>query len=117
MERNPLSGVVFCDNIQANETDTNYDDMTIIQGSGNVFRDVGDPNADIELMKASLAASIIRVLNEQELSVRQAGKLASVQYADISRVRNADLDKFSLEWLIKVLKSLEPSLRLSLSFS
>lgn len=91
--------------------------MKIIKGSGNVFRDFGNPDADIELMKANLAANIIRILDEQSLSVRKAGKLAEVQYADISRVRNADLDKFSVEWLMKVFKSLKPEVSMSLSFS
>ena len=93
------------------------DDMKIIKGSGNVFRDFGNPNADIELIKANLAAKIIRVLDERGLSVRKAGKLADVQYADISRVRNADLDKFSVEWLMKLFKNLEPSVSFEITFS
>lgn len=91
--------------------------IEIIVGTGNVFQDVGHPNADIEHMKAHLAAKIIGVLNERKLSVRQAGKLAGVQYADISRVRNADLDKFSVDWLTKVFNSLSPSIEVRLSFA
>ena len=91
--------------------------LEIVVGSGNVFQDVGHPNADIEHMKAHLAAKIIGVLNEQNLSVRKAGKLAGVQFADISRVRNADLDKFSVDWLTKVLNRLSPSLEVKLSFA
>jgi predicted XRE-type DNA-binding protein len=91
--------------------------LEIIVGTGNVFQDVGHPNADIKHMKTQLAAKIIGVLNERKLSVRQAGKLAGVQYADISRVRNADLDKFSVDWLTKVFNSLSPSVEVRLSFS
>jgi len=91
--------------------------MEIIKGSGNVFRDLGHANPDIELMKANLAAQIIRVLNARHLSVRKAGEIAGVQYADISRVRNADLDKFTVDWLAKVFSRLEPEVEVSLTFS
>jgi len=91
--------------------------MEIVKGSGNIFRDLGHANPDIELMKASLASEIIRVLNTRKLSVRKAGKLAEVQYADISRVRNADLDKFTVDWLAKVFSRLEPRVEMSMTFS
>ncbi|MCW0207559.1 MAG: helix-turn-helix domain-containing protein, partial [Achromobacter sp.] len=91
--------------------------LEIVRGSGNVFRDFGHPNADVEHMKAQLAAKIIGVLDERKLSVREAGKLAGVQYADISRVRNVDLDKFSVEWLTKVVNQLVPTIEVNLTFS
>lgn len=91
--------------------------IEIVTGSGNVFRDLGHANHDIKLMKATLAAEIIRVLDERKLSVRKAGKVAEVQFADISRVRNADLDKFTVDWLAKVFSRLEPKVEMSLTFS
>jgi len=91
--------------------------LEIVRGSGNIFRDFGHQNADVEHMKARLAAKIIGALDEQKLSVRQAGKLAGVQFADISRVRNADLDKFSVEWLTKVFNHLAPSVEVNITFS
>jgi len=91
--------------------------IEIVTGSGNIFRDLGHSNPDIELMKATLAAEIIRVLDERKLTVRKAGKVAEVQYADISRVRNADLDKFTVDWLAKVFSRLEPKTEMSLTFS
>ena len=38
----------------------------LVHGSGNVFRDFGHPNADVEQMKALLAAEIIKTLNARE---------------------------------------------------
>ncbi|MEN9895544.1 MAG: hypothetical protein RIR97_1396 [Pseudomonadota bacterium] len=91
--------------------------LEIVRGSGNVFRDLGHPNADVEQMKSRLAAKIIAILDEKKLSVREAGKIACVQFADISRVRNADLDKFSVEWLTKVFNHLAPTMEVSITFS
>ena len=42
------------------------------RGSGNVFRDLGHENADIEQFKAILAAEIIKALDREGLSVRGA---------------------------------------------
>jgi len=95
----------------------NDEPIELVRGSGNVFRDFGYADADIQAMKAELAAKIISVLDERGLSVRKAGKLIEVQPADISRVRNADLDKFSVEWLTKVFNRLSPSVEVSVQFS
>ena len=48
------------------------DDLELVRGSGNVFRDFGSPNADLEQARAILAAKIIHVLDERKLSVRAA---------------------------------------------
>ena len=48
------------------------DDMESIQGSGNIFADFGDPDAETKLLKAQTAADIINALNERGLSVRGA---------------------------------------------
>ena len=48
------------------------DDMELIHGSGNVFRDFGYPGADVRQAKALLAAQVINILDEEKLSTRQA---------------------------------------------
>ena len=37
------------------------DKLELVRGSGNVFRDLGHPNADVEQFKAILAAEILNV--------------------------------------------------------
>lgn len=65
------------------------------------------PEPDIKLMKADLAAEIIRVLRERNLAGTQAAKLARVQEADISRIRNAELDRFTIDRLVAILNRLD----------
>ena len=48
------------------------DKLETVKGSGNVFRDFGYQHADVEQLKSQLAADIIRILDEQKLSVRKA---------------------------------------------
>ena len=40
--------------------------LELVRGSGNVFRDLGRENADIEQLKALLAAEIIKTLDRDE---------------------------------------------------
>ena len=78
----------------------------VVRGSGNVFRDLGRKNADVEQFKAILAAEIIKVLDEDSLSVRAAHDRTGVAAADFSRIRNADLGRFTLDRLMSILNRL-----------
>lgn len=83
------------------------DDLEIERGSENPFRDVGLKDADVELIKADLAAAIIGTLKRRKLSQRAAAKLTGIDQADISRIRQADLDRFSVDRLITALNRLD----------
>jgi Helix-turn-helix domain len=56
--------------------------LELVRGSGNVYRDFGRPNASLEQARAIVAARIIRVLEERELSARDAEKLTGVSYSE-----------------------------------
>jgi predicted XRE-type DNA-binding protein len=79
------------------------EELDIVRGSGNVFADLGLANADVEQTKALLAAEIIRILDDEGLSVREAGRRAGVAYTDFSYIRNVDLDRFTIDRLMKIL--------------
>lgn len=82
------------------------EELELVRGSGNVFRDLNIPDAGTEQLKAELAAEIIRTLNENTLTNVAAARLSGVQEADISRIRNADLKRFTIDRLVKVLNGL-----------
>jgi predicted XRE-type DNA-binding protein len=82
-------------------------DLEIIEGSGNVFRDVGLPDPDTKLIKADLAAEIIRVLRTAKLSNVAAARRAGVAETDISRIRHADLNRFTIDRLVRILNRLD----------
>lgn len=92
----------------------NESDFELVEGSGNVFHDLGDPDADLKQAKAILASRIIAVLDERGLSVRKAAGLTGFAAADFSRIRNADLGHFTLDRLMKMLAALDGSLRVTL---
>ena len=80
--------------------------LEVTRGSGNVFRDLGRANADAEQFKAILAAEIIKALDRQELSVRRAHDRTGIAAADFSRIRNADLGRFTVDRLLSILNRL-----------
>lgn len=82
------------------------DDTDLIRGSGNVFRDLGHPDADREQLRALLAARIIGVLDERDLTVRAAQDITGVAAADFSRIRKANLDQFTIDRLMTILAAL-----------
>ena len=78
----------------------------VVRGSGNVFRDLKHENADIAQLKAILAGEIIDTLDREGLSVRAAQNRTGVAAADFSRIRNADLDRFTIDRLMAVINRL-----------
>jgi predicted XRE-type DNA-binding protein len=80
--------------------------MGVVRGSGNVFRDLGHENADAEQFKAILAAEIIKALDLEHLTVRAAHGRTGIAAADFSRIRNADLGRFTVDRLMSVINRL-----------
>lgn len=80
--------------------------MEVVRGSGNVFRDFGRELADVEQLKAILAAEIIKMLDRDGLSVRSAHGRTGIAAADFSRIRNADLQRFTLDRLVSIINRL-----------
>lgn len=91
------------------------DDMEPIQGSGNVFRDFGYPDAELRQAKALLAAEIIKVLDGQGLSTRQAEARTGIAHAEFSRIRNVKLARFTFDRLLTILDKLGQHVELSVT--
>lgn len=80
--------------------------LEVMRGSGNSFRDLGHQQADIEQFKAILAAEIIKALDREDLSVRGAQGRTGIAAADFSRIRNADLKRFTVDRLMSIINRL-----------
>jgi len=80
--------------------------LEVTRGSGNVYRDLGHANADVKQLKALLAAEILKALDRERLSVRQAQQRTGIAAADFSRIRNADLGRFTLDRLMSIVNRL-----------
>jgi predicted XRE-type DNA-binding protein len=80
--------------------------LELVRGSGNVFRDLGHANADAEQFKAILAAEIVKTLDREHLTVRAAHARTGIAAADFSRIRNAELARFSIDRLMSIINRL-----------
>src|SRR3974377_1636722 len=80
--------------------------LEVVRGSGNVFRDLGHKNADAEQFKGILAAEIIKALDREHLTVRAAHDRTGIAAADFSRIRNADLGRFTVDRLMSIINRL-----------
>ena len=80
--------------------------LELVRGSGNVFRDLGRANADAGQFKSILAAEIIKALERERLTVRAAQARTGIAAADFSRIRNADLGRFTVDRLMSIINRL-----------
>lgn len=93
------------------------DDNDLIHGGGNAFRDSCDKDADVKQAKAILAAKIIGVLDDRKISVRKAEGMTGIGHTDFARVRGADLGRFTVDRLMKMLHALDDGIEVSIQFS
>ena len=83
------------------------DDFELVRGSGNIYRDFGHENAGLEQARALVAAEIIRNLDARNLSTREAERQTGVAHSEFSRIRNAQLRRFTLDRMIAILGKLD----------
>lgn len=75
----------------------------ITRGSGNVFADLGLPDAEERQAKVRLAVAINRILEQHRLSQTEAAARLNVGQPKISALANYRLDGFSVERLLTYL--------------
>ena len=76
------------------------DELELTRSSGNVFADLGLPDADLLLAKADLAIAITASLRERGLKQAAAAELMGVDQPKVSAITRGRLDDFSLERLM-----------------
>lgn len=82
------------------------EDVGVEGSSGNVFQDLGLPDAEERLAKALLSREIARVIDERGLTQAQAAERLGASQPDISNLVRGRLSGFGLERLTRYLKAL-----------
>jgi len=72
------------------------------------------PANSTDVIKSELAARIVGLLDRRGLTVRSAGTLTATAAADLSRIRQGKLERFTVDRLIAILTRLDRSLEISL---
>ncbi len=62
----------------------NNEQITVTSGCGNVYEDLGLPDAESMLLKAQLASTIKRILDEKDLTQTRAAEILGISQPKLS---------------------------------
>jgi predicted XRE-type DNA-binding protein len=82
---------------------------------GNVFADIGIPDAQEHLAKADLVIGIANLIKSKGLSQAQAGALIGAAQPDVSRLLRGHFEGFSYDRLFDFLNALGENVRVVVS--
>ena len=89
------------------------ENMQVEHSSGNVFTDLGLPNPEEHLVKATIALAIARTIRERELTQEQAGKILGLAQPKVSNLIRGELDKFTIDRLMRYMRKLDYDVTIS----
>ena len=94
--------------IEKDRTDMPRKKTTIdyVEGSANVFADLGLPHPEQELLKARLTLQIHRIIKARHLTQTQAGELLGIKQPHVSLLVRNRSGNFSVERLMDFLTAL-----------
>jgi predicted XRE-type DNA-binding protein len=74
-----------------------------VEGSGNIYADLGVANPQEARAKADLAHRIVDIIEQRELTQTQAAKVLGVDQPKVSALMRGRLADFSIERLLRFL--------------
>jgi predicted XRE-type DNA-binding protein len=81
-------------------------------GSGNVFKDIGVPNAEEHLVKAQLVFKIHGIMKRRRLKQVEAAGLFGVRQPDVSNMLRGEFRQFSVERLLRFMVALDQDVQI-----
>lgn len=80
---------------------------SITRGSGNIFADLGIPDADELLRKSEIVINISRKIDRQPITLRQTAELFGISSSELRDVLRGRFREFSVEQLSEWLTLLD----------
>lgn len=71
--------------------------------SGNIFADLGMPDAGTHFLKAQIVSEIYRLANERKLTQTQAGSRMGISQPEVSRMFKGNFREYSVDRLMSFL--------------
>jgi predicted XRE-type DNA-binding protein len=81
--------------------------------SGNVFADLGMPEAEDHKLKAGLVSKLAFIMKELELTQSAAAEMTGISQPDLSRVLRGRFRDFSASRLMKAITSLHAEVEIT----
>ncbi len=91
------------------------EEITMLEGSDNIFADLGLPNADEMLAKANLAIHIRKIIKDRKLTQAQAAQLMGLDQPKVSSIINGRLDGYSTDRLMRFINDLGCDVKITVS--
>ena len=82
------------------------EEIEVYHGSGNVFADLGLPDAEEMLAKAELARQIVNIVTKRHLTQTQAAEILGIDQPKVSALMRGKINGFSMDRLFHFLNSL-----------
>jgi predicted XRE-type DNA-binding protein len=86
---------------------TETEKIEIERGTGNVFEDLGLPDADELLAKSKLIRAISAAIQERNVTQTELAKLTGISQSKISQLLNGKVSGFSSDRLMHILTKLD----------
>ena len=84
----------------------NTSECSVERGSGNVFADLGFPDADTHLLKAELVSRIDDIVRQRRTTQAETARMLGLSRPDVSRLLRGDFREHSLEHILRFLMAL-----------
>jgi predicted XRE-type DNA-binding protein len=84
------------------------------KGSGNIFADLGLPNAEEHQLKAVLVVQLKHLIAERGLSQVATAKLVEMKQPDLSKLLRGQLKLVSVEKLLRMLTAFDQDVEITL---
>lgn len=87
-------------------TDRNTDDVTVVDGTGDVFADLGLQMSDDDMLKVVVARAISRIIQAGGYTQIEAAKIMGIDQPKVSKLLRGRLKEFKADRLIDCLLQL-----------
>lgn len=91
------------------------DPIQFVRGNGNVFADLGLPDADDLFIKAQLALMFSKTMKDRRLTQRKAAEVTGIPQPDISAIVRGRLVGYSALRLMRALRALGKGVELHIT--
>jgi predicted XRE-type DNA-binding protein len=84
------------------------DELPVVEfSSGNLWADIGRPDADEALARAELMSRVTDIIRQRRLTQARAAEILGTNQPTVSDLMRGKMSKFSLERLIAFLNALD----------
>jgi len=82
-------------------------------GSGNIFADLGLPDAEDMLLKSTIVIELRRLINHRKLTQSAASKLIGISQGDLSKVLRGQFRGYSAAKLMRMLTAFDQDVEIT----